>query len=129
VLRKGLITIFSTAVLAGFFGGGYMLGQQNNDVATAQTVQQTAELKTSYDALYEALQEQDSEYMLNNVSRAESLQKTQKEWREYIAAKCENEGTVIAYGGTMSAQITQGCLEAETTQRTKELKDLLKLSQ
>lgn len=127
-MRKGLIAIFSTAVLAGVFGGGYIWGQKNSDVAVVQTVQQSAELETAYDALLNALKKQDDEYMLNGNSRAESLKTTQKEWQEYITAKCKNEGTVIAYEGTMSAQITQGCLKEATKTRTKELNELHKLS-
>lgn len=128
-MRKSLITIFSaTVMLAGFFGGGYLLGQQNSDVASAQDLKQSAELKTAYDALHSALKKQDDGYMLNNVSRADSLEQTQREWREYITDKCQNEGLVLAYGGTMSGEITQTCLEESTKNRTTELNNLLQLS-
>jgi len=128
-MRKGLIVLLSTATLAGFFGGGYLLGQKSNDIASAQNLEQSPELKSAYDALYQALQGQDNDYMLNDISRADNLEKTQKEWRDYITQKCETEGLVLAYGGTMSAQITEGCLEGATENKIKELKNLLKLSQ
>jgi uncharacterized protein YecT (DUF1311 family) len=52
----------------------------------------------------------------------------QRAWLKYRDAHCVSEG-YFARGGSMEPMVVSGCLEAVTTARTKQLRELLEMYQ
>lgn len=82
-----------------------------------------------YERLIKLLSEQDSEHMVNKISRSENLRESQRAWIKFRDENCEASATALGYGGTIYSDLYQGCMTSMTKERGLELNNLLSLAE